>query len=356
MEIGVVNLGDNLPDPTSGNLITDAEKHRRLVAQAIAAEAAGFSVFQVGEHHFNHYTISSPVVALAAVAQHTSTIRLGSGVTLLPTRDPVLVAEEFSTLDALSGGRAEIGVGRGVFEGIFRAMGRPAEQAGEILEEMVGLLQRLLTEEEVTWEGTWRGPLDAVTIRPRSIQRPIPLWSGSTSGLVQAARLGLPCMWVSVLYPFEQLADTAARYRQAWLAAGRSEESFQLGIGVHYHVAPTSQLARRRFAPHYTRYLEAATTIEPSRLRRAVRSSRPDPSLLETVPIFGSPSEVVDKLSAARELLGLTRVVLAIDLGGMPQELVLEQLELTGREVIPALSSSPGSQPPAVSPTRASRR
>jgi alkanesulfonate monooxygenase SsuD/methylene tetrahydromethanopterin reductase-like flavin-dependent oxidoreductase (luciferase family) len=182
-------------------------------------------------------------VALAAVAQHTSTIRLGTGVTLLPTRDPVLVAEEFATLDVLSGGRAEIGVGRGVFEGIFRAMGRPAEQASEILEEMVGLLHRLLTEDEVTWDGTWRGPLDAVTIRPRSIQRPIPLWSGSTSGLEQAARLGLPCTWVAVLYPFEQLAETAARYRQAWSDAGRSEDSFQLGIGVHYHRRPTSQLA-----------------------------------------------------------------------------------------------------------------
>jgi alkanesulfonate monooxygenase SsuD/methylene tetrahydromethanopterin reductase-like flavin-dependent oxidoreductase (luciferase family) len=355
MEIGVVNLGDNLPDPTTGAVITDAEKHRRLVAQAVAAEAAGFSVFQLGEHHFNHYTISSPVVVLAALAQHTRTIRLGTGVTLLPTRDPVLVAEELATLDVLSGGRAEIGVGRGVFEGIFRAMGRPAEQAGEILEEMVGLLHRLLTEDEVTWEGTWRGPLESVTIRPRSIQRPIPLWSGSTSGLEQAARLGLPCTWVSVLFPFGQLADTAARYHQAWLAAGRSEASFQLGIGVHCHVAPTSQLARQRFAPHYARYLEASTTIQPSRLRRAVRATRPDPSLLDTVPIFGSPAEVVDKLSEAREVLGLTRVVLVIDLGGMAEGMVLEQLELIGSDVIPALSGG-ARQVPAPSSTRASRR
>jgi alkanesulfonate monooxygenase SsuD/methylene tetrahydromethanopterin reductase-like flavin-dependent oxidoreductase (luciferase family) len=338
MEFGVVNLGDNLADPVTGAVATDAEKHRRLVGQAVAAEAAGFTVFQLGEHHFNHYTISSPVVALAAIAQHTTTIKLGTGVTLLPTRDPVLVAEEFATLDVLSNGRAEISVGRGVFEAIFRAMGRPANQAGEILEEMIELLQRLLTEEDVSWEGTWRGPLDGVTIRPRSVQRPIPLWSGSTSALDQCARLGLPCAWVSVLFPFEQLADTAARYHQAWLDAGRSEDSFQLGIGVHYHVAATSQEARKRFEPHYTRYLEAATTIEPSHLRRAIRSSRPDPSLLDTVPIYGSPSEVVDRLGVARELLGLTRVILVIDMGGMPDELVLEQLELTGREVIPALS------------------
>ena len=334
----MVNLGDNIADPVSGAITSDAEKHQRLLAQAVAAEAAGFAVFQLGEHHFNHYTISSPVVALAAIAQHTSTIRLGTGVTLLPTRDVVLVAEEMTTLDALSGGRAEVTVGRGVFEGIFRAMGRPAEQAGEILEEQIQLLHRLLTEEEVSWQGVWREPLEAITIRPRSIQQPIPLWSGSTSALERCAQLGLPCAWVSVLFPFERLAETAARYRQAWADAGRSDESFQLGIGVHFHVAATSQQARRQFEPHYTGYLQASLTIEPSRLRRAIRSPRPDPLLIDTVPVWGSPAQVVDRLGAAREALGLTRVVLVIDLGGMPQELVLDQLAMTGSEVIPALS------------------
>jgi alkanesulfonate monooxygenase SsuD/methylene tetrahydromethanopterin reductase-like flavin-dependent oxidoreductase (luciferase family) len=345
MEIGVVNLGDNLPDPNTGVLLRDSEKHERLIAQAVVAEAAGFAVFQLGEHHFNHYVISSPIVALAAIAQRTTTIKLGTGVTLLPTRDPVLVAEEVATLDVVSGGRAEISVGRGVFEGIFRAMGRPAAQASEILEEFVELLHRLLTEEQVSWKGNWRVPLDDITIRPRPIQRSIPLWNGSTSALAQAARLGLPCTWVSVLFPFQQLAETAARYRQAWLEAGRTADSFQLGIGVHYHVAPTSQMARQRFEPHYAHYLEAARTIEPSRIPRAIRSSRPDPGLIDTVPICGSPAEVVDLLGTARDLLGLTRVVLVIDLGGMPQELVLEQLELTGSEVIPALGA-PDISPP----------
>lgn len=339
LEFGVVNLGDNLPDPVTGRSETDADKHRRLIGQAVGAEAAGFDVFQLGEHHFNYYTLSSPVVALAAIAEHTRAIRLGTGVTLLPTRDPVLVAEEFATLDVLSGGRAEVTVGRGVFEAIFAAMDRDSRDAGDILAESIELLWRLLNEEAVTWSGAWRSPLTDVTIRPRSVQRPIPLWSGSSSALEQCARLGIPCAWVSVLAPFEALADTAAAYRAAWLEAGRSPDDFQLGIGMHCHVAATSQLARRRFAPYYANYLECSESIEKSRLRRRVRPMAERERLFETVPLVGSTAEVVDRLGAARDLLGLTRLILMLDLGGTPQDLVLEVTELLGAEVLPAVAT-----------------
>jgi hypothetical protein len=154
------------------------ETHHRLLAQAVVAEQAGFHLFQVGEHHFNHYTISAPFVALAAIAAHTETIRLGTGVTLITTCDPVVVAEDAATLDVMSGGRAEVAVGRGIHQAIFDAMDRPSDRATEIMAEATELLTRLLTEESVTWRGASRAPLDDVTIRPRPIQQPIPVWSG----------------------------------------------------------------------------------------------------------------------------------------------------------------------------------
>jgi alkanesulfonate monooxygenase SsuD/methylene tetrahydromethanopterin reductase-like flavin-dependent oxidoreductase (luciferase family) len=336
LEFGLVNLGDNLADPVTGVEQSDAAKHLGLIEQAVAAERAGFDVFQLGEHHFNYYTVSSPAVALAAVAQHTRRIRLGTGVTLLPTRDPIVVAEEFATLDVLSGGRAEIGVGRGVFESIFAATGRPAESAGEMLSEGIELLQRLLTEEDVTWSGQWRPPLAGITIRPRSIQQPIPLWCGSTSSIELCARLGIPCMWVSVLFPFMRMTDLAKECRDAWLAAGRSAEDFQLGIGVHYHVARTSQEARRRFEPYYWHYHHCSDDIEKSHLKRRLAPVRRSRDMIDTIPVMGSPAEIVDTLGRARDALGITRVILVADMGGLPQDVVLEMTELTGEEVIPA--------------------
>lgn len=339
LEFGLVNLGDNLAHPVTGLTHSDADKHLRILRQAKAAEAAGFSVFQLGEHHFNYFTVSAPTVVLASIAQQTTTIRLGTGVTLLATRDPVTVAEEFATLDVLSNGRAEIGVGRGVHESIFRAMGRSSEHASEMLSEGIELLHRLLTETDVHWSGQWRTPLDGVTIRPRPLQQPIPIWSGSSSAIELCARLGIPCMWVSVLHPFEELQEVAAEYREAWRDAGRPLSTFQLGVGVHYHVAKTSQIARRRFVDRYKHYLDCSATVEKSQLKRRITPRRDGADLYDTVPIVGSPAEAADRIALAQDQLGLTRISLVADMGGLPENVVQEVMDLTGSDVIPALSA-----------------
>jgi alkanesulfonate monooxygenase SsuD/methylene tetrahydromethanopterin reductase-like flavin-dependent oxidoreductase (luciferase family) len=241
-----------------------------------------------------------------------------------------------ATLDVLSDGRAEVGVGRGIHQGIYEVMGRPPEQAGDILEEGMELLHRLLTEERVSWAGEWRGQIEDITIRPRPIQPSIPLWSGSTSAPELCARLGLPCMWVATVYPHAKLIPLAERYRADWLAAGRGLDSFQLGIGVHCHLARTSQQARDRFRPHFGHYFASSAAIEKSNLKRAVQPTARDMSLFDTVPFVGSPQEIVDKVGIARDDLGLTRMALVIDMGGIDQEIVLEQIAMLGDEVLPA--------------------
>ena len=114
MEIGLLTLGDWLPDPTTGQRISQAERHRTLVESAVRAEAAGFDSVWLGEHHFCDYILSAPPVVLAAIAERTTTLRLGTGVTLLANLDPVRVAEDYATLDLVSEGRAELVVGRGI--------------------------------------------------------------------------------------------------------------------------------------------------------------------------------------------------------------------------------------------------
>jgi alkanesulfonate monooxygenase SsuD/methylene tetrahydromethanopterin reductase-like flavin-dependent oxidoreductase (luciferase family) len=338
LEFGFCNLGDSLVHPIDGSSRSDATTHKRLIEQAVAAETAGLGLFQLGEHHFNYYSISAPFVALASIAAHTSTLRLGTGVTLITTADPVVVAEGAATLDVMSDGRAEIAVGRGIHKPIFDVTGRSTEDATALLEEGTELLARLLTEDSVSWEGRWRPPLHDVTIRPRPVQDPIPLWAASTSSIDLTARLGLPVMWGTVVYPYQALEPFAARYRQAWVEAGRSPADIQVGIGAHYHVARTSQEARKRYEPHYRHYLACGASLTRSALDRALAPIGRDGSLFDSVPIFGSPEEVVDKIGHAQEMLGLTRIALTMDMGGQSQDVVLEMIELTGSEVIPHFS------------------
>jgi alkanesulfonate monooxygenase SsuD/methylene tetrahydromethanopterin reductase-like flavin-dependent oxidoreductase (luciferase family) len=145
-------------------------------------------------------------------------------------------------------------------------------------------------------------------------------------------------MWVATVYPYQKLAPVAANFRDAWAAAGHSEGEYQLGIGAHCHVGATSQAARESFRPHFGAYFEASANIEKSNLKRRVQPTARDMSLFDDVPFCGSAAEVVDRIAAARDLLGLTRMALVIDLGGMSQGQVLDQIGMLGEEVLPAFA------------------
>lgn len=352
MEAIYITLGDNLRNPVTGEQITDVEKHARLYKQAAAAERAGFDVIQLGEHHYNDFVLSSPEVALAAISQHTTTMKLGTAVTTIPTLDPVRVAEAFTTLDAMSNGRAEICVARGGFAKTYEVMEVPQESAAEIFEELTELLWRLLNEEDVMWKGKWRGPVENVTIRPRSAQEPIPMWCGSTSTIDLIARLGLGAEWVAAVTPVEALKKPADKLHEMWGQEGNRGKP-QIRLGAHFHVAPTSQQARRDFRPYHMTYLEGTGRLVPSsfqllNLTKAMEDGgatvegAPAMTVEETgniIPFCGSPEEIIDRVGAARDLLGLTGIGMVIDMGGMSAEMVNEQIERFGADVLPAIKA-----------------
>ena len=115
MEIGLYTFGELTPHWTDGRRIGAEQRLREILAAAKLADEAGFAVFAVGEHHRLDFSIAATPVVLAAIAQVTANVRLASAVTILPTADPVKVFEDFATVDLLSGGRAEVIAGRGVF-------------------------------------------------------------------------------------------------------------------------------------------------------------------------------------------------------------------------------------------------
>lgn len=341
MEIGLMSLGDLLRDPVTGELATPAERHRSLVEQAAVAEGAGLTSVHLGEHHACDYILSSPPVVLAAIAERTSTMRLSTGVTLAANLDPVRIAEDYATVDALSGGRAEIVAGRGnAFRHTYDLFGQDPDDARRRFDEGVELLLRLLREEDVSWEGATRSPLDGVTVHPRPTGE-LPVWVGgglSPESAVLAAGLGCPLMLPSVFAPPEVFAPAAEAYRAAWADAGRDPADAVVGACCHAWVAPTSTAAREAFLPRYTHYWDFVDELITA---SSGFSMNPDAeAFLDGPAIVGSPAEVVDRLGRWHELLGHDRHIAMFDLGGMPLPDVLASIELLGADVLPQLDGS----------------
>lgn len=337
-EYGVLSFADLLADPVGGAKPTQVERLKGVVDAAAAAEQAGFYFFGVGEHHFGDYILSSPEMVLAAAASVTKTIRLGTSVTLLANSDPVRQAEQLATLDVLSGGRAEVTFARGVSERTAHAFGiSDFDALRPRFEEYLRLLLRLFTEDEVTWTGQYRTPLDAVRLEPRPVQAPREMiWIGgglSNTSADLAAALDLPLFLPSLFKWPVDYVDIVDRYRAKRAEAGHAGES-TVGFPSYLHVAETSQLARRRWRPYLENYRDFALS-----LRRSFGRPTGFDDLVQGPAICGSPDEVVERICQINEMLGLSRHIFLFDGGGVPTNLIAEQMELMATEVLPQLGA-----------------
>src|ERR687883_1134849 len=197
VELGLDTFGD-VTAGADGRPLSQAQVIRNVIAEAELADAVGVDFFGVGEHHRADFAVSAPEVVLAAIAGRTRRIRLASSVTVLSTDDPVRVFERFATLDATSGGRAEVILGRGSFTESFPLFGYSLDQYEVLFEEklelFVALLEHNRTGEPLTWRGTTRAPLTRQRVFPRTESGRLTTWvgvGGSPGAGVRAGRYGL---------------------------------------------------------------------------------------------------------------------------------------------------------------------
>jgi alkanesulfonate monooxygenase SsuD/methylene tetrahydromethanopterin reductase-like flavin-dependent oxidoreductase (luciferase family) len=176
MEFGLFTFADLTPDRQTGRTISAQQRLEEVLAAAKLADEAGFEVFAVGEHHRLDFAASATPVVLAAIARETRRIRLASAVTILSTADPVRVFEDFATVDVLSGGRAEIIAGRGVFTESFPLFGYDLAEQDALFAEKLDLLMKLNAAERVTWQGRFRSALNDAEIPPRPVSGRLPIW------------------------------------------------------------------------------------------------------------------------------------------------------------------------------------
>ena len=194
IELGLDTFGDVVFDG-EGRLVTPAQALRNVVAEGVLADQVGVDAFGVGEHHRADFSVSAPEVVLAAIAGKTDRMLLGSAVTVLSTDDPVRVFQRFSTLNAVSNGRAEVILGRGSFTESYPLFGYDLSKYNELFEEKLDLFVKLLDQQPVTWEGRTRSGLTNQTVYPPVENGRLRTWvgvGGSPESVVRAARHGLP--------------------------------------------------------------------------------------------------------------------------------------------------------------------
>ena len=339
MEIGLYTFGELTPHGADGKRISAEQRLKEILAAAKLADHAGLDVFAVGEHHRLDFSIAATPVVLAAIAQVTATIRIASAVTILSTADPVKVFEDFATVDLLSGGRAEVIAGRGVFTESFPLFGYDQTDQDQLFAEKLDLLLQLNAAERVTWQGRFRPALKDAPIPPRPLQDRLPIWvgTGGTPGsAVRAGALGLPLALANIGLPPAQLAPHVELYRRTGTQAGHRAADLKVAVASHLHVQKNSQDAMRTFYPHYAGYFRNHTP-DRYRAREISLSDYEQLASPEGALFVGSPQQIIDKILYEHRLFGHRRFIAQIDIGGLPYAKVADVIELLATEVVPVI-------------------
>lgn len=323
-----------------------AERFGEVVDNAVLFEQLGFDGFAVGERHHAPFLSSSPTVLLGYLAAATSRIRLFTGVTLLSVLDPVRVAEDYATLDHLSGGRLELIIGKGNGPEQAELFGIGRTQAWETLRENYLLLRRLWSSRSVTWEPTpgvpsiRTSPLVAADVQPRPLQERIRIWHGSATSEASvelAARHGDPIFSANAMNPIEQYAALVRHYRAVWAETGRDPAQATVGAGHALFVARTSQEAKAAYRPVYEEFVAAVAKADHSLPGTRTDYADYDDYLARSSALVGSPQEVIDKVGRYHDAFGNS----VISVGGHPGHLDrtqwVDSLELFQAEVAPTL-------------------
>ncbi len=332
LELGLDTFGD-VTVAADGTPKPHAQVLRDVVAEAVLADEVGVDFIGLGEHHRDDFAISAPDVVLAAIAARTQRIRLGSAVTVLSSDDPIRVFQRFSTLNALSNGRAEVILGRGSFTESFPLFGFALQDYETLFTQKLDLFAALLTNAPVTWSGSIRPPLKDQKVFPPIETGRLKTWigvGGTPESVVRAAHYGLPLMLAIIGGAPSRFRAYAELYRRALEEA--RQPALPLGVHSPGYIADTDEAAKEEmFGPYkIMRDRIGAERGWPPMGRDEFEREVSHGSLY-----VGSPETVARKIATTANALGLDRFDLKYSGGPIPHAGQMRCVELYGTKVIP---------------------
>ncbi|MCX2452005.1 LLM class flavin-dependent oxidoreductase [Pedobacter sp. PLR] len=337
MEIGISTFGELQPDRVAGKAVNAHKRVQELLEEVKLADEVGLDVFAFGEHHRSDFVISAPEIMMAAAAAITKNIKLSSSVTVLSSADPVRTFQNFTTVDLISNGRAEIIAGRGSFTESFPLFGYNLNDYDELFTEKLALLLQLNEEEIVTWKGKHRSSIVNRGVYPRPIQPSIPVWigvGGTPASAQRAGKMNLP-MAVAILgSPPEQFVPFINLYRKSAKEAGHDPAKLQLAISSQFYVAENAQQAADEFYPSYEQLMNR---VGKDRGWSPMSRHQFDYLRTDGPLVVGSPQQAIDKIMHQYELFKNTRFLAQLVTGSISHKQVLKTIELLGTQIAPVI-------------------
>jgi probable LLM family oxidoreductase len=342
MELGIYTFVENTPD-AAGARRAAAERIRDLLEEIELADQVGLDVFGIGEHHRQEFLASSPAMLLSAAAARTKRIRLTSAVTVLSSDDPVRVFQDFATLDLVSGGRAEIIVGRGSFIESYPLFGQSLDDYDSLFADHLDLLLKLREKDRVTWSGKHRPALTGQGVYPRPLQAELPIWiavGGTPQSVVRAGSLGMPLALAIIGGEPARFQPLVELYREAGRRAGQDAAKLRVSINSLGFVGDESRAAADAW---YGPYAQVMTQLGrergwPPMSRAQYEAGRSPVGAL----VLGSPDEVAAKIVYEHSLFRNDRFLVQLSVGTMPHAQVMRAIELLGTKVAPAVRKALG--------------
>lgn len=332
LELGIDTFGD-VTVAADGTPLSHAQVIRNVVEEGVLADQVGIDAITIGEHHRDDFAVSAPDIVLTAIAARTERIRIGSGVTVLSSDDPIRVFQRFATLDAISHGRADVIMGRGSFTESFPLFGYALQDYQTLFEEKLNLYAAVNEGGPVTWQGSTRAPLQNQLVYPIAENGSVRTWvgvGGSPESVVRAANYGYPLMLAIIGGAPERFAPFVELYQRALTQLDKPWQP----VGVHSpgYIADTDEQAMEDLWPAYELMFGrigrergwGPTTYE--HFRQEVEHG----SLY-----VGSPETVARKIADTVATLGIQRFDLKYSTGPLPHEKLMRAIELYGTQVMP---------------------
>ena len=340
-------------DFTMGRAESHQEAFREAMEEVDLAEELGLDTVWLGEAHFapGRSVLSAPIVVASSIATRTKRLRVGMAVQVLPMIHPLRIAEEAATVDQISEGRFEFGVGRSGNVRAYDVMGIDYGESKERFQEALDIILQAWSGETFSYEGKYNTITNA-TISPLPYQKPHPkvrIAASSEDSFGRIGRLGYPIFLGLRAMDVEDLKTNLQEYREEWKAAGHPGEGGDINVRFPMYLAPSDSDAieepkesieaffrrqRELFEYSYGREGTENSGRRQARYERLANATYED--LLETRVVFGSPERVVDKLHQFQDMLGITGITAELNPGGfLPKEAVQRSLQLLTEEVMP---------------------
>jgi len=360
MKFDLFHICENPTGDSSGDL-------GEVLEQVEHAEHIGFDTVWIAEHHGSRYgSVPNPAAFGAAIAQRTSTIGIGSGVSILPFHHPIRIAEDYALLDVLSGGRLRFGCGRGYQPAEFELFGRKLEDSRELFRESLEVIRGCWENESFSYDGA-HFKFQDFQLNPRPVQEQVPMWTvaSSAESYPIAARNGLQILTqASVRQTVDELKENIAIARGIYEDIGFDPADIDIIINIPIHIeedaARAEAVARDRLAwqfkqmralspgadgkpvpkgyESYDKYGTAGSSGDEAWSFSALNDSK--------VVLIGDPSDAVNHIKALRDEIGIDHVLCSMRFGGMDHEAVMRSMDLWAREVIPVFGQ--GAEAPPV--------